>query len=71
MNDPKLSREARRVYVAVCRLTRGRTDVCIDEDLVGEELQREALLDLTEEEFERYLAKVRREIAAAGGEIQL
>ena len=69
--DPKLSREARRVLVAIYRLIRGRSGAEVDQDAIAEELQSEALLDLTEAEFAVYEEKVRAEIASAGGDIKL
>jgi len=63
MNE--LSRDAKRLLVAIYRLSGGRTDVGVTDEQIEQELTREALLDCTDEQFDAHHRRVLAEVDAA------
>lgn len=57
-----VERNAQRVLAAVYRLTRGDTRTAVPESEILAEVEREALLDLSDEQFEKYRRAVLAEV---------
>jgi hypothetical protein len=58
------SKNAKRMLVAIYRLTKGRTDVAVTKDEIFAECRRERLFHLSDDDFKAYHRRVLDEVKA-------